>query len=169
MWKSIQCMFFWQESLKHLFQFSQSSPNCKADYFSPLLCSVVRYWSQIGKNHSLIEKLFNHPERSLKEGGKSRSEAFVFYLLYPQWLKITGKVAFKIKRAKRAKLTFWVDKSWLKMPKMVHSGLKTWSLLSNSLSWQVIFEIDKKDWWKMQKFKCDILSNFQTMCTVQTG
>ena len=119
MWKSIQCMFFWQESLKHLFQFSQSSPNCKADYFSPLLCSVVRYWSQIGKNHSLIEKLFNHPERSLKEGGKSRSEAFVFYLLYPQWLKITGKVAFKIKRAKRAKLIFWVDKSWLKMPKMV--------------------------------------------------
>ena len=35
--------------------------------------------------------------------------------------------------------TFWVDKSSLKMPKMVHFGefLKTWSLRSNSVTRQV--------------------------------
>ena len=39
-------------------------------------------------------------------------------------------------RAKRATFTFWVDKSLLKMPKMVHFGefLKTWSLRSNSVT-----------------------------------
>ena len=158
MWKSIQCMFFWQESLKHLFQFSQSSPNCKADYFSPLLCSVVRYWSQIGKNHSLIEKLFNHPERSLKEGGKSRSEAFVFYLLYPQWLKITGKVAFNI-------YIYFL------------SGQKLIKNAKNGPIWQVFWKSEAcsqtvlpdrsisifnrtKIGRKYQKVKCDILDDF---------
>ena len=44
-------------------------------------------------------------------------------------------------RAKRATFTFWVDKSWLKMPKMVHfcEFLKTWSLRSNSVTRQVSF------------------------------
>ena len=72
-------------------------------------------------------------------------------------------------RAKRATFTFWVDKSCLKMPKMVHFGefLKTSSLRSNSVTRQVSFYRTKKNWWKMpkfKKFKCDILSNFQTMC-----
>ena len=42
-------------------------------------------------------------------------------------------------RAKRAALAFWVVKSSLKMPKMVHLGefLKTWSLRSNSVTRQV--------------------------------
>ena len=48
-------------------------------------------------------------------------------------------------RAKRATFTFWVDKSSLKMPKMVHFGqfLKTWSLLSNSVTRQVSFNRTK--------------------------
>ena len=45
-------------------------------------------------------------------------------------------------RVKRATFTFWVDKSWLKMPKMVHFGdfLKTWSLRSNSVTRQKLVE-----------------------------
>ena len=48
-------------------------------------------------------------------------------------------------RAKRAKSTFWVDKSSLQMPKMVHFGefLKTWSLRSNSVTRQVSFNMKK--------------------------
>ena len=48
-------------------------------------------------------------------------------------------------RAKRATFTFWVDKSWLKMPKMIHFGefLKTWSLRSNSVTRQVSFNRTK--------------------------
>ena len=43
-------------------------------------------------------------------------------------------------RAKRASFTFWVDKSQLKMPKMVH---KTCSLRSNSVTRQVSFNRTK--------------------------
>ena len=48
-------------------------------------------------------------------------------------------------RAKRATFTFWVDESWLKMPKMVYFGefLKTWSLRSNSVTRQVTFNRTK--------------------------
>ena len=48
-------------------------------------------------------------------------------------------------RAKRATFTFWVDKSSLKMPKMVHFGefLKTWSLRSNSVTRHVSFNRTK--------------------------
>ena len=48
-------------------------------------------------------------------------------------------------RAKRATFTFWVDKSWLKIPKIVNYGefLKTWSLRSNSLVRQVTFNRTK--------------------------
>ena len=51
------------------------------------------------------------------------------------------------------------------MPKMVHFGdfLKTWSLLSNSVTRQVNFNSTKIGW-KCKKSKCDILSNFQTTC-----
>ena len=47
---------------------------------------------------------------------------------------------------------------------MVHFGefLKTWSLRSNSVTRQVNFNRTKIGG-KCQKFKCDILSNFQTM------
>ena len=53
-------------------------------------------------------------------------------------------------RVKRATFTFWVDKSWLKMPKMVHFGefLKTRCLRSNSVTRQVSFIRTK-----MPKFK----------------
>ena len=48
-------------------------------------------------------------------------------------------------RAKRATFTFWMDKSWLKMPKVVHfvEFLKTWSLRSNSVTRQVSFNRTK--------------------------
>ena len=54
----------------------------------------------------------------------------------------------------------------IKMPKMVHLG-EFWKpeacgqtvLPDRSVLWQ--------NWWKMPKFKCDILSNFQTMWPVQ--
>ena len=48
-------------------------------------------------------------------------------------------------RAKRATFTFWVDKSSLKMPKMVNFGefLKTWSLQSNNVTRQVTFNRTK--------------------------
>ena len=48
-------------------------------------------------------------------------------------------------RAKRATFTFWVDKSWLKMPEMVQFGefLKTWSLRSNRVTRQVSFNRTK--------------------------
>ena len=50
---------------------------------------------------------------------------------------------------------------------MVHFGevLKTWSLRSNSVTRQVSFNRTKiGENAKIQKLKCDILSNFQTMC-----
>ena len=55
------------------------------------------------------------------------------------------KKSYSTLRAKRAKFTFWVDKSWLKMPKMVNFGefLKTWSLRSNSVTRQVNFNRTK--------------------------
>ena len=70
-------------------------------------------------------------------------------------------------RAKRATFTFWVDKSWLKMPKMVHfcEFLKTWSLRSNSVTGLVtLFDtvgqilVEKA---KIAKFKWDILVIFK--------
>ena len=63
---------------------------------------------------------------------------------------------------------FWVDKSSLKMPKMVHFGefLKTWSLRSNSVTRQVSFNRTKIGG-KCQKF--NILSNFHVMYSVVTA
>ena len=56
-----------------------------------------------------------------------------------------------------------------KNSKMVHFGefLKTWSLRSNSVTRQVSFLIGQKlvENAKIKKFKCDIFSNFQTMCS----
>ena len=46
---------------------------------------------------------------------------------------------------KQATFTCWVDKSWLKMPKIVHFGefLNTWSLRTNSVTRQVNFDRSK--------------------------
>ena len=48
-------------------------------------------------------------------------------------------------RANRAALLSWVNKSYSRMPKMVHFGefMKTWSLRSNSVSRQVSFKRTK--------------------------
>ena len=71
---------------------------------------------------------------------------FGFYLWQYIWLfhsvwKSQKKSHSTALRAKRATFTFWVDKRWLKVPKMVHFGefLKTWSLRSNSVTRQVNF------------------------------
>ena len=65
-------------------------------------------------------------------------------------------------RAKRATFTFWVDKS----AKMVKGAfLKTWSLLSNSVTRQINFKrttlVENA---KIEKSKWDILVDLQTMC-----
>ena len=73
-------------------------------------------------------------------------------------------------RAKRATFTFWVDKSSLKMPKLVQFGefLKTSSLRSNSVTRHVSFNRTKiGENAKIQKFKCDILSTFQTLYKIR--
>ena len=66
-----------------------------------------------------------------------------FQFIHSVW-KSTKK-SHSTLRAKRATFIFWVDKSSLKMPKMVNFGefLKTWSLRSNSVTRQ-----DKN--WKIQ-------------------
>ena len=66
------------------------------------------------------------------------SRAAIFYyfscVLHTVW-KLKKK-SHSALRAKRAMFTFWVDKSSLKMPKIVDFGefLKTWSLLSKSVT-----------------------------------
>ena len=71
-------------------------------------------------------------------------------------LKITGKVSLNI-ASETSTVYISVDKSWQKCQKLV--------ILAFSL--QVLpdrpFYCDK-NWWKRPQFKCDILSNFQTMC-----
>ena len=79
-------------------------------------------------------------------------------------LKITEKVSFNI--ASEASYVYFL--SWqklIKIPQLVHFGefLKTWSLRSNSVTRQVLIGQKLVENAKIQKFKCDILSNFQTM------
>ena len=65
-------------------------------------------------------------------------------------------------RAKRATFTFSVDKSWLKLSKMVFENLK----LEVKKCYQTCkFWLDN-NWWKMpkSKFKYDILGDFKTLC-----
>ena len=68
-------------------------------------------------------------------------------------------------RAKRATFTFWVNKSWLKMPKMVHFGefLYTGSLRSNRVTREVSCNRSKNGGkcqnWKVQMLHFGWLSN----------
>ena len=84
-----------------------------------------------------------------------------------RYLKITEKGSFNIARAT---FTFWVIKSWLKMPKMVYFGefLKTWSLRSNSVTRQVSLKKtkigEKCQNWKIQMRHFGWFSN--TVCEV---
>ena len=66
------------------------------------------------------------------------------YCHFSRCLKITKKYHSTL-QAKRATFTFWVDKSSLKMPNMVHfcEFLETWSLWSNSVTRQVSFNRTK--------------------------
>ena len=68
-------------------------------------------------------------------------------------------------RAKRAAFTFWLDKNWLEMPKIVNFGefLKTWNMRSNSVTRQVNFNRTKISGkcknWKTQMWHFDWFSN----------
>ena len=76
--------------------------------------------------------------------------------------KSLKNVSYSKFRAKRAMLTFWVDKSSLKMPNI--DFLKTGSFRSKSVT-----RHDNFNWTyiggkmsKLKNFNCDILGNFQT-------
>ena len=79
-------------------------------------------------------------------------------------LKITEKVSFNI----ASEVSYVYFLSWQKLIKNTKNGpfgefLKTWSLRSNSVTRQVLIGQKLVENAKIQKFKCDILSNFQTM------
>ena len=87
-----------------------------------------------------------HPYYSPNPNTKSSVTALkvhLFHSVHGVWK--SQKKSHSTLRAKRATFTFWVDKSWLKMPKMVHFGefLKTWSLRSNSVTREVSFNRTK--------------------------
>ena len=89
--------------------------------------------------------------------------------LFPHWHSVwkSPKKSHSTLRAKRATFTFWVDKSSLKMPKgsILASFWKPEAcgrtvLPDRSfLKGQKLMEIVK-----IQKFKCDIFCDFQTLC-----
>ena len=68
-----------------------------------------------------------------------------FYLNSSHSVWKSQKKSHSTLRVKRAMLTFWRDKSKLKMSKIVHFGefLKIWSLRSNSITRQVTFNRTK--------------------------
>ena len=76
---------------------------------------------------------------------KSRNVIFLGLLRHIQGVWKSQKKSHSTLRAKRATFTFWADKSWLKMPKMLNFGefLQTWSLRSNSVTRQVSFNTTK--------------------------
>ena len=67
------------------------------------------------------------------------SQKWNFFGIFCQNNATINKKSHSTLRAKRAMVTFWVDKSSFKLPKMSQFSefLKTWSLLSNSVSRQV--------------------------------
>ena len=81
--------------------------------------------------------------RSCRHEVVSPIPGFTLFLLHGVWK--SQKKSHSTLRAKRATFTFWLDKSWLKMPKMVQFGefLKTYSLRSNSATRQVTFNMTK--------------------------
>ena len=120
------------------------------------------------------------PRRSVKKNrrisGSLVSLTHCSTLFFPQapnpsdtrCLKITEKILFNI--ASEASYVYILSgQRLLKMPNMVHFGefLKTWSLRSNSVTRKVNFNRTKLvENAKIKKLKCDILSDFQTMCPV---
>ena len=90
---------------------------------------------------------------------------FIFSSIFVETFRHSvWKIQKKSHSTLRAKVTFWGDKSWLKMTKMVHFGefLKSWSSRSDSVTRQKLVENAKR-----QKFKWDIftvLENQQKCC-----
>ena len=70
-------------------------------------------------------------------------------------------------RAKQATFTFWVDKSLLKVPKMVNLA-SFWKTEDNGQKvlpdYSVLIGQKLVENAKIPKFKCDILGDFQTLC-----
>ena len=85
---------------------------------------------------------------------KQRSVPKTFAIVYHHSVWKSAKKSHSTLRAKRATFTLWVDKSLLKMPKMVNFGelLKIWSYCSNSVTRQVTLNMTKIGG-KSQKWK----------------
>ena len=66
-------------------------------------------------------------------------------------------------RAKRVMFTFWVNKSSLKMPKISWFGEFWKSKACGQIVLPILIGQKLVENVKVRKFKCDILSNFQTM------
>ena len=62
-------------------------------------------------------------------------------------------------RAKRATITFWVEKSWLKRPKMVNFDefLNTWILWSDSVTRQKLVENAKIQMRHLELFSNNVI------------
>ena len=116
----MQCLAYWR-----LFDVCATWQHCKIASKSIKKSQQFQiYWSSCTIN-KFFEKLYEN-------------------MLTMLTVKITEK-SHSTLRAKRATFTFWVDKSSLKVPKIVHFGefLKTWSFRSNSVTRHVTFNRTK--------------------------
>ena len=115
----------------------------------PSIFSIIARCSRLSWVWNSVNPRYNsnimHPIDQTSQGWDhpSSKKQFRFwwnFFLKTWCLKITKK-SHSTLQAKRAMFTFWVDKSSLKMPKMVNFGdfLKTWNLRSNSVTRQVTF------------------------------
>ena len=118
-----------------------------------IFCNIVALFLGLKKRFSRISildvfiKVFSHHfQRDMISWQRWRHFYCCLLLRIPRdgvWK--SQKKSNSTLRAKRATFTFWVDKSLLKMPKMVDFGefLKIWSLRSNSVTRQVSFNRTK--------------------------
>ena len=121
-------------------------------HFSPLFSSwLTRSPMQLGTTaagrtnarHTTLKLVGQFTVKHFSDFQASVRLNYLFSLSLPKWHGVwkSQKKSHSTWRAKRATFTFWVDKSLLKMPKMVNFGkfLKSWSLRSYSVTRQVIF------------------------------
>ena len=94
-----------------------SCPECLDNYYLLAILNIMNSWNSV----SQVRELFNSADNVIffkgvqrvvnnKTNKKCHTKAWC--------LKITEQVSFNI----ASEATFWVDKSWLKMPKMVRFG-----------------------------------------------
>ena len=106
----------------------------------------------------LVSIQFNFAKSDSKGRGKIGS-SFSYFCTFAKCLKITKK-SHSTLRAKRAKFTFWVDKSSFKMPKkcLFWRFFENLKFASNSVTRQVTFKKDKIG----EKFKNENSDNLAT-------